>query len=75
MTLLYRYEIDTLSPLATLTDEQRNTLDNIDTELFVPLKDKRGELVGVFPEATMSRSFEIKEIKNGAVRMARALAG
>lgn len=33
---------------------------------------KSGELVGVFPEATMSRSFEIKEIKNGAVRMARA---
>jgi 1-acyl-sn-glycerol-3-phosphate acyltransferase len=33
---------------------------------------KAGELVGVFPEATMSRSFEIKEIKNGAVRMAAA---
>lgn len=33
---------------------------------------KAGELVGVFPEATMSRSFEIKDIKNGAVRMARA---
>lgn len=33
---------------------------------------KNGELIGVFPEATMSRSFEIKEIKNGAVRMARA---
>ncbi len=33
---------------------------------------KAGELVGVFPEATMSRSFEIKELKNGAVRMARA---
>ena len=33
---------------------------------------KAGELVGVFPEATMSRSFDIKEIKNGAVRMARA---
>lgn len=32
---------------------------------------KEGELVGVFPEATMSRSLEIKEIKNGAVRMAR----
>ncbi len=32
---------------------------------------KSGELVGVFPEATMSRSFEIKDIKNGAVRMAR----
>ena len=33
---------------------------------------KGGELVGVFPEATMSRSLEVKEIKNGAVRMARA---
>ncbi len=33
---------------------------------------KSGELVGVFPEATMSRSLEIKDIKNGAVRMARA---
>lgn len=33
---------------------------------------KAGELVGVFPEATMSRSFEIKDVKSGAVRMARA---
>ncbi len=33
---------------------------------------KAGELVGVFPEATMSRSFDIKGIKNGAVRMARS---
>jgi len=33
---------------------------------------KSGELVGVFPEATMSRSMEIKEIKSGAVRMARS---
>ena len=31
---------------------------------------KAGELVGVFPEATMSRSFEIKDCKTGAVRMA-----
>lgn len=30
-----------------------------------------GELVGVFPEATISRSFELKEFKNGAVRMAQ----
>lgn len=29
-----------------------------------------GEIVGVFPEATISRSMEIKEIKTGAVRMA-----
>ena len=33
---------------------------------------RAGELVGVFPEATMSRSLDVKEIKNGAVRMARA---
>lgn len=33
---------------------------------------KAGELVGVFPEATMSRSFEIKGCKSGAVRMALA---
>lgn len=31
---------------------------------------KAGELVGVFPEATMSRSFDIKGLKNGAARMA-----
>lgn len=29
-----------------------------------------GELVGVFPEATISRSFELKAFKTGAVRMA-----
>jgi 1-acyl-sn-glycerol-3-phosphate acyltransferase len=29
-----------------------------------------GELVGVFPEATTSRSFELKEFKTGTVRMA-----
>lgn len=31
---------------------------------------KAGQLVGVYPEATISRSFEIKEFKSGAVRMA-----
>ena len=30
---------------------------------------KDGELVGVYPEATISRSFEIKEFKGGAARM------
>ena len=30
----------------------------------------RGELVGVYPEATISRSFELKEFKTGAARMA-----
>lgn len=29
-----------------------------------------GSLVGIFPEATVSRSFEIKELKTGAVRIA-----
>jgi 1-acyl-sn-glycerol-3-phosphate acyltransferase len=33
---------------------------------------KDGEIVGVFPEATVSRSFELKEFKAGAVRMARS---
>ncbi|NJC68226.1 1-acyl-sn-glycerol-3-phosphate acyltransferase [Planosporangium thailandense] len=33
---------------------------------------KGGEVVGVFPEATISRSFVIKEMKNGAARLAAA---
>lgn len=32
---------------------------------------RRGELVGVFPEATISQSFELKHFKTGAVRMAQ----
>ncbi|MGA8210119.1 MAG: lysophospholipid acyltransferase family protein [Nocardioidaceae bacterium] len=35
---------------------------------------REGEVVGIFPEATISRSFELKEFKSGAVRMA-ATAG
>lgn len=31
---------------------------------------KSGELVGVYPEATISRSFEVKDLKSGAARMA-----
>lgn len=31
---------------------------------------RAGELVGVFPEATISRSFELKDFKSGAARMA-----
>jgi 1-acyl-sn-glycerol-3-phosphate acyltransferase len=31
---------------------------------------RRGELVGVFPEATVSQSFELKAFKSGAARMA-----
>ena len=33
---------------------------------------EEGEIVGVFPEATISRSFELKGFKSGAVRMAKA---
>jgi 1-acyl-sn-glycerol-3-phosphate acyltransferase len=33
---------------------------------------KAGEIVGVFPEATISRSFELKAFKSGAIRMAQA---
>lgn len=32
---------------------------------------RAGELVAVYPEATISRSFELKEFKSGAARMAR----
>jgi 1-acyl-sn-glycerol-3-phosphate acyltransferase len=32
---------------------------------------RAGEVVGVYPEATISRSFELKEFKTGAPRMAR----
>jgi 1-acyl-sn-glycerol-3-phosphate acyltransferase len=31
---------------------------------------RMGEVVGIFPEATISRSFEVKELKTGAVRLA-----
>lgn len=31
---------------------------------------QQGEVVGIYPEATISRSFEIKELKSGAVRIA-----
>jgi 1-acyl-sn-glycerol-3-phosphate acyltransferase len=33
---------------------------------------QQGEIVGIFPEATISRSFELKEFKTGATRMAAA---
>ncbi|NES16815.1 MULTISPECIES: 1-acyl-sn-glycerol-3-phosphate acyltransferase [Micromonospora] len=35
---------------------------------------RRGEVVGVFPEATISRSFTVKGLKNGAARMAQEAA-
>jgi 1-acyl-sn-glycerol-3-phosphate acyltransferase len=31
---------------------------------------RAGEAVGIFPEATISRSFEVKELKSGAARLA-----
>lgn len=31
---------------------------------------KSGEIIGIFPEATISKSFEIKELKTGVVRLA-----
>ena len=33
---------------------------------------RSGEIVGIFPEGTISVSFEIKELKSGAVRLAMA---
>lgn len=33
---------------------------------------KAGEVVGIFPEATTSRSLTVKELKSGAVRLAQA---
>ncbi len=33
---------------------------------------KAGEVVGIFPEATISRSFTVKDLKSGAVRLAQA---
>lgn len=33
---------------------------------------KEGNLVGIFPEATISRSYEIKDMKSGAARIAHA---
>ncbi|MGC4893030.1 lysophospholipid acyltransferase family protein [Micromonospora sp. DT31] len=32
---------------------------------------RRGEVVGVFPEATISRSLTVKDLKNGAARMSQ----
>jgi 1-acyl-sn-glycerol-3-phosphate acyltransferase len=31
---------------------------------------RAGEVIGIFPEGTISKSFEIKELKSGAVRLA-----
>ena len=32
---------------------------------------RRGELIGVFPEGTVSRSFEVQPLKAGAARLAQ----
>ncbi len=45
--------------------------DNGDASFQTALEYLRaGEVVGIFPEATISRSMEIKELKTGAVRLA-----
>ncbi len=31
---------------------------------------RSGEIVGIFPEATISRTFELKEMKSGVIRLA-----
>ena len=56
MRSLHHIEVDRADGLASYNEGVRYLRD--------------GEVVGIFPEATISRSFEIKEIKTGAVRMA-----
>ena len=58
MRSLRHIEVDRASGAASFDEACRNL--------------KEGELVGVYPEATISRSFEIKEFKSGAARMAIA---
>ena len=36
---------------------------------------RSGEIVGIFPEGTISKSFEIKDMKSGAVRLAMGSSG
>jgi len=45
--LLYRHEIDALPHLATLTPRERKIIDAVDAELFLSLKDKKNQLVGL----------------------------
>ncbi len=56
MRSLHHIEVDRAAGLASY----RHGIDYL----------RAGEIVGVFPEATISRSFELKEFKSGAVRMA-----
>lgn len=45
--LLYQHEIDTLPHFTTLTPQERNIINVADAELFLPLKDKKNQLVGL----------------------------
>jgi 1-acyl-sn-glycerol-3-phosphate acyltransferase len=48
-------------------------VDRADGESSLAVAERRlaaGELVGIFPEATISRAMEIKDLKTGAVRIA-----
>lgn len=58
MRSLRHIEVDRNSGAASFDDACRNLA--------------AGEFVGVYPEATISRSFEIKDFKSGAARMAIA---
>ena len=58
MRSLHHIEVDR----AAGTQSYRTALDYL----------RAGEVVGVFPEATISRSFELKDFKSGAVRLAAA---
>ena len=49
--------------------------DKGSTSLVAAMRALRsGELVGIFPEATISLSWEVKEIKSGAIRLAQGAA-
>ena len=60
MRSLHHISVDRADGLASYDDAVRYLRD--------------GEIVGIFPEATISRSFELKEFKTGATRLA-ATAG
>lgn len=47
-----------------------NRADGADAYAVAVQRLGEGEVVGVYPEATISRSFELKEFKTGATRMA-----
>ena len=56
MRSMHHISVDRADGLTSYADAVRNLRD--------------GEIVGIFPEATISRSFELKEFKTGATRMA-----